>query len=113
MTDQPSPPTTPSPNPKPINTIRLGTLQAAIWGNTGQHGPFYNVTFERRYRDANEEWQSSASFGRDDLLLLAKIADEAHTWIYERLSQDRDQAEGGAMTPAGAAKRNDARRRGR
>ena len=108
MTDQPSPPST-----KPMHSIRLGTLQAAIWSNTGPHGTFYNVTFERRYRDAKEEWQSSASFGRDDLLLLAKLADEAHTWIYERLNQDRDQPDSGAMTPAGAAKSNDTRRRGR
>jgi hypothetical protein len=103
--------------PKPIHTIRLGTVQAAIWSNAGQHGPFYNVTFERRYRDAKEEWQSSASFGRDDLLLLAKIADEAHSFIFNRQASERNGNEQGPSAPvpvaAQAASAADARRRSR
>ena len=35
------------------------------------------------------EWKQSGSFGKDDLLLLAKLADLAHTWIYRRLQDDR------------------------
>jgi hypothetical protein len=38
------------------------------------------VTFERLYREG-EQWRSTTSFGRDDLLLLGKVADLAHTWI--------------------------------
>lgn len=30
-------------------------------------------------------WALSRSFGRDDLPLLSKVADMAHTWIYEEL----------------------------
>ena len=37
------------------------------------------------------EWKQSASFGKDDLLLLAKIADFAHTWIYRRIQDDRHE----------------------
>jgi hypothetical protein len=37
----------------------------------------------RLYRDG-EEWRSLESFGRDDLLVLAKVADLAHTWICEQ-----------------------------
>ena len=40
----------------------------------------FNVTFERSYKDG-EEWKTTNSFGRDDLLKLAKLADEAHSWI--------------------------------
>ena len=43
---------------------------------------FYNVTFERRYRDDANKWQSSSSFGMSDLLLLAKVADLAHSEIH-------------------------------
>jgi len=39
------------------------------------------------YKDG-EEWKQSDSFGRDDLPLVAKVADMAHTWIHERL-QDK------------------------
>ena len=76
---------------KPLRTVRIGAVQAAIWRNEGDKGPFYNVTFERRYRDANEEWQSSHSFGRDDLLVLAKIADEAHTIVCAQQNKDREE----------------------
>jgi hypothetical protein len=38
------------------------------------------VTFERVYKDG-EEWKSSHSYTRDDLLALAKLADWAFTWI--------------------------------
>lgn len=48
-------------------------------GNSSR--PVYNVTFQRLYRDDEGKWQSSESFGRDDLLLLAKIADQAHSRI--------------------------------
>ncbi len=29
-------------------------------------------------------WQDSTSFGRDDLPLVAKVADMAHTWIFQK-----------------------------
>ncbi|MDX2147935.1 MAG: hypothetical protein SFZ23_10465 [Planctomycetota bacterium] len=80
---------------KPIHTIRIGAIQAAIWSNPGQHGPFYNVTLDRRFRDAAEQWQSSSSFGRDDLLILAKIADAAHTYICDRQAGERSHSENG------------------
>jgi len=48
----------------------------------------YNVTFSRSYKDGNNNWKDSASFGPDDLLLLAKVADEAHTWIARQRSTD-------------------------
>jgi hypothetical protein len=41
----------------------------------------YNVAFSRSYKDGENNWKDSASFGVDDLLLLAKAADDAHTWI--------------------------------
>lgn len=33
------------------------------------------MTFERGYTDLNGDWQSSTSYGREDLLVLAKVAD--------------------------------------
>ena len=35
------------------------------------------------------DWKQSTSFGKDDLLLLAKIPDLAHAWIYRRIQGDR------------------------
>ena len=69
---------------KPIEDVRLGAIRGAIWRNTDQQGrDRYNVTFERGYTDSNGDWQSSSSYGRDDLLTLAKVADMANTRIFE------------------------------
>jgi hypothetical protein len=67
---------------KPVQSFRYGAIEAAIWANDTGNGTIYNVTFARRYKDG-EEWKSSDFFGRDDLLVLAKLADQAHSWIYE------------------------------
>ena len=74
---------------KPVHEIRLGRIRAAIWENETQNGTRYNVTLSRLYRDG-DQWKDSSSFGRDDLLLVAKVADEVHTWIYSQ-SQTRSE----------------------
>lgn len=71
----------PTPRAKPVQEIRLGVVRAAIWRNETENGPRYNTTFSRIYRDA-EQWNNTDSFGREDLLLVAKVADLAHTWIH-------------------------------
>ncbi len=81
---------------RPIQTIRYGSVRAAIWRNIVDNGnasrPLYNVTFSRSYKDENE-WKDSSSFGSDDLLVLAKCADEAHTWIARHRCAEAGQPE--------------------
>lgn len=84
---------------KPAHEIRLGRIKAAIWANSTDNGTRYNVTFTRLYRD-DEGWKDSSSFGRDDLPLLAKVADQAHTWIFEQsASQGSSQSAGDDQIP--------------
>ena len=68
---------------KPVHTIRLGRIKATIWANQSQNGPWYSVQVCRVYRNG-DEWKQSDSFGRDDLLLVCKVLDQAHTWIYQQ-----------------------------
>ena len=68
---------------KPVHEIRLGRIKATIWENETENGPRYNVTVSRLYKDG-DEWKQSSSFGRDDLPLVAKVVDLAHTWTYEQ-----------------------------
>ena len=79
---------------KPVHEVRLGHIKAAVWKNETEAGVRYNVTFSRLYRDG-EQWQSTDSFGRDDLLLLGKVADKTHSWIFAQ-SQGEDAATEGA-----------------
>ena len=72
---------------KPADEVRVGSVRAAIWRNEGDRGARYSVTFERLYKEG-ADWKSSSSFGRDELLLLAKVADRAHSKIYELTAED-------------------------
>ena len=67
---------------KPVHEVRLGSVKAAIWENQTEQGTRFNVTVSRIYKDG-EQWKSTESFGRDELLLLGKVVDLAHTWIFE------------------------------
>ena len=77
---------------RPAHTVRYGSIKAAIWRNVVDIGnasrPMYNVTFSRSYRDGENNWRDTQSFGYDDLLLVAKIADVCHTWIADQLTRD-------------------------
>jgi len=70
----------------PAHEIRLSGIQAAIWRNETEQGPRFNTTFSRYYRDG-QEWKSSDSFGRDDLLTLGFVAQEALRWIIANAPQ--------------------------
>lgn len=70
---------------RPVHEIRLGRIKAAIWENETREGNRHNISLTRIYKDENI-WKDSTSFGRDDLPLLAKVADLAHTWIFENSS---------------------------
>jgi hypothetical protein len=75
---------------KPVNEVRFGAIKAAIWKNDTTGGVRYNVTFSRIYKDKDDDqWKSTDSFGRDDLLVLGKVADAAHTWIHQQ-AQERE-----------------------
>ena len=65
-------------NPKPVAEVRIGRVKATVWPNETKEGRTkYNVTFFGLYRDG-EKWKRTQSFGRNDLLLLAKVANLAH-----------------------------------
>lgn len=50
-------------------------------------GVRHNVTINRLYKDG-DTWKRSDSFGREDLPLMAKVADLAHTWIFQHGQTD-------------------------
>lgn len=83
-------PSMPKTKDKPAHEVRIGAIKAAIWKNDTSNGVRFNTTFSRLYKDKDDDqWKSTDSFGRDDLLALAKVADMVHTWICQQ-SQDKD-----------------------
>ena len=79
------PPKKSQPKP-PAHEIRYNGIQASIWQNDTAQGPRFNTTIRRNYKDG-EEWKSSDSFGRDDLLSLAFVTQEALRWIIANTPQ--------------------------
>ena len=76
---------------RPVHEVRFGRIKAAIWENDSQNGTRHNVSLQRLYVDDQGQWQSSTSFGRDDLPLVGKVVDLAHSWIYEHGHDNRSQ----------------------
>lgn len=70
-------------NDKPVHEMRLGRVKAVIWRNESDIGVRYNIKFARLYK-AGDQWASTESFGRDELMLLSKLADMAHTWVFQQ-----------------------------
>ena len=76
-----------SPAKAPVHEVRLGRIKAAVWENTTENGVRHNVTISRLYKDGTQ-WKDSASFGRDDLPLVIKVADQAHNWIFNQSNSE-------------------------
>ena len=66
---------------KPVNRLNMGLIKATIWERKTDEYSFYSVSFEKRYRDSEGNWHSTHSYDSNDLLLLAKLANNAHTEI--------------------------------
>lgn len=67
----------------PVEEVRIGSIKAAVWENESEGGVYHSVTFSRLYRTEDGDWRSTSSFRGHDLLLLAKVADAAHTRLHE------------------------------
>lgn len=72
---------------RPAHEVRLGRIKAVIWANEVEGIIRHNVQFRRLYKNG-DDWAQADSFGRDDLPLVAKVADMAHTWIFQQ-AQDK------------------------
>jgi hypothetical protein len=66
---------------QPAHKVRDGVLQATIWRNQGERGPYYSVNLSRSYRQGDETWKETDSLNADDLLAMAELLREAYAWI--------------------------------
>ena len=92
---------------RPVHEIRLGKVKAAIWRNETEAGPRHSVSITRIYK-TESGWESSMSFGRDELPLVGKVADQAHSWIYQQSERAEPEQNRGAESktqPNGSSSR--------
>lgn len=70
---------------RPVHEIRIGSVKASVWENNVGDAVLHRVTLARSYKDReSNQWKNTDSFNRDDLLVVAKVADQAHSWICEQ-----------------------------
>ncbi|MDP6059660.1 MAG: hypothetical protein QGH33_12245 [Pirellulaceae bacterium] len=71
----------------PLKKFRAGQITCALWENdakvNGRSVRMLKATVERRYKDKKGVWQSSGSFGRNDIPLVKYCLDKAFEAITE------------------------------
>jgi hypothetical protein len=71
---------------EPAYKKRFGNIHVAVWPNQKENGEvWYNTSIIRKYREGNE-WKDATTYSRDELLLVAKAADVANSWIWDQLT---------------------------
>ena len=80
---------------RPVETLRDGSIKAAIWRNESENGPFHGVTFARTYTDDKGELHDTDSFSGTQLLRLCRLADKAYdrTAKLTKAARDVDESE--------------------
>jgi hypothetical protein len=73
---------------KPVKELRLGRVRAAIWQNDTKAGLRHGVTFSRLYRTEDAKWANSTTFDRQDLLVLAQLAEKAFATLHGEFGED-------------------------
>lgn len=63
---------------RPAETLREGSLKAAIWRNESERGAYHSVTLARTYKDQEGNFHDTSSFRAQDMLGVAELARQAH-----------------------------------
>lgn len=79
-------------NNKPAGKIKIFPITAVIWRNSGEKGNWYSFEIERAYKGKDGKWQTTNKYGEDHALIVAKVADLAHSEILNLRAADRDAA---------------------
>jgi hypothetical protein len=70
---------------KPEQKFRVGNISATIWNNEskkdGKINQFKTVSFERNYKDKDDEWQTSNSLTVNDLPKAMVVLGKAYEFL--------------------------------
>ncbi len=72
---------------KPEHVFRLRGISVSVFANTTKMDKrtvtFRKVSMQRSYRDDDGEWQTTTSFGRDDLPVVQLLLERAYAFILD------------------------------
>jgi hypothetical protein len=91
-------PATASAPTKPVKSFRLRGVSVSVFPNSAKAGnrdvTFYKTAIQRSYKDDDGNWQTTSSFGRDDLPVLEMLAKQAWQFILEaEASRNKDDSD--------------------
>ena len=77
----------------PEKKFSTGGLNATVWQNQGKNKEgldvsFRTVTFQRRYKDKNGEWQSTSTLRVNDLPKASLILEKAYEYLVMKDMQE-------------------------
>ena len=79
----------------PMKSLRVGSLRCAIWANQaqrdGRNVTDYTIRINRRYKDRNDQWQTTDSLFPENLLAAAFLAQKAFEFIALNTSEAEPQ----------------------
>lgn len=75
---------------KPVESLRDGSVKAAIWENEGEKGKFHSVTFTRTYRDREGNYADTNRFSGTDLLKLSSMATQSYEAVQRHRALNRE-----------------------
>ena len=83
-----------SPN-TPIKKFKAGAITATIWenqtkNNKGESITYKSISFDRNYKDANDEWQKTNSLRTNDLPKAALVLNKAYEFLMLNNTGSRD-----------------------
>jgi hypothetical protein len=73
----------------PIARFRDQGLTVSVWARQTQKGTFYDVSFERSYKDQDGNWHNTTNCQAGDIQTLRKLLDLAHTEILAKTAEDK------------------------
>ena len=81
---------------KPVHESPAGPDQGRDLGQRDRERHRAQRDLQPPLQTGRRQWKDSTSFGRDDLPLLAKVADRVHSWIFEQSQEQNGSQKPGA-----------------
>lgn len=75
------------PKQGPATKFKRGSIEAAVFENHKDGKTWHNVSISRRYKNSGGEYRSVNTYSYADLVQVARIAEQAETWIAARLEE--------------------------
>ncbi len=65
----------------PEKKFRAGAVSATVWINTNEKGSFPSIQLGKSYKDKDNNWKETSSFGVNDVPKALVVLQEAYKYV--------------------------------